>query len=125
MASPDALEWLIACEEGMGTFKEVDDFDVVPRSKGRKAIGTKIATQGFTQVEGTDHNQTFATTSPLHAVLVLDAKHDLEVRQDKRLAPRVTRQVQGSHGHMPPWLWGRVGVAAVPAYTTDYSFSLW
>jgi len=79
MASPDAAEWLTACEEEMRTWKDLDVYDVVPRPKGCKIIGSKwvfrvkwgpngsiqkhkarIVAQGFTQVEGVNFDQTFA-----------------------------------------------------------------
>ena len=33
-ASPDAAEWLAACQEEMRTWKDLDVYDVVPRPKG-------------------------------------------------------------------------------------------
>jgi len=103
MASPDVLEWLAACEEEMCTWKDMDVYDVVPCPKGRKVIGSKwvfhikqgpdgsilkhkarIVTQGFTQVEGVDFDQTFAPVaqfSSLCPVFALATEHDLKVHQ--------------------------------------------
>jgi hypothetical protein len=103
MASPDAVEWLAACEDEMRTWKNLDVYDIVPQPKGRKVIGSKwvfrvkrgpdrsiqkykarIVAQGFTQVEGIDFNQTFAPVakfSSLHTVFTLAAEHNLEVHQ--------------------------------------------
>ena len=103
MASPDAPEWLAACEEEMRTWKDLDVYDIVPRLKGRKVIGSKwvfrvkrgpdgsiqkhkarIVAQGFTQVEGIDFDQTFAPVakfSSLRTVFALAAEHDLELHQ--------------------------------------------
>ena len=142
MTSPDALEWLAACEEDMGMFKEMDNFNVIPQSKDRKAIGIRVVTQ----VEGVDYNQTFAPVAKFsHAALVLavvftylnlKVKEDIYMelppdlhshwgpssqRADKGLTPRVAWQVQGSHGCTLPRLRGCVGVAAAPAYTTTFS----
>jgi hypothetical protein len=103
MASPDAAEWLATCEEEMRTWKDLDIYDVIPRPKGRKIIGSKwvfcvkrgpdgsiqkhkarIVAQGFTQVEGVNFDQTFAPVakfSSLRTVFTLAAKHDLELHQ--------------------------------------------
>jgi hypothetical protein len=103
MASQDAVEWLATCEEEMQTWKDLDVYDVVPRPKGRKVIGSKwvfcvkqgpdgliqkykaqIVAQGFTQVEGIDFDQTFAPVakfSSLCTVFALAAKHNLELHQ--------------------------------------------
>jgi hypothetical protein len=78
MASPDATKWLAVCEEEMWTWKELDVYDIIPQPKGCKIIGSKwvfrikqgpdrsiqkhkarIITQGFTQVEGINFDQTF------------------------------------------------------------------
>jgi len=103
MASLDAGEWLAACEEEMHTWKHLNMYDIVPRPKGCKIIGSKwvfhikrgpdssiqkhkacIIAQGFTQVEGIDFDQTFtpvAKFSSLHTIFALAAKHNLEVHQ--------------------------------------------
>jgi hypothetical protein len=41
MASPDAPEWLAACEEEMWTWKNLDVYNIVPQPKGHKVIGSK------------------------------------------------------------------------------------
>jgi hypothetical protein len=103
MSSPDAAEWLAACEDEMRTWKHLDVYDIVPRPKGRKVVGSKwvfrvkrgpdgtiqkykarLVAQGFTQVEGIDFDQTFAPVakfSSLRTIFALAAEHDLEVHQ--------------------------------------------
>jgi hypothetical protein len=103
MASPDTSEWLATCEEEMQTWKDLEVYNIVPRPKGRKVIGSKwvfrvkrgpdgsiqkhkarIIAQGFTQVEGIDFDQTFAPVakfSSLQTVFALATKHDLELHQ--------------------------------------------
>ncbi len=41
MASPNAVEWLMACEDEMRTWKQLDVYDIVPRPKERKIVGSK------------------------------------------------------------------------------------
>jgi hypothetical protein len=44
----------------------------------------RIVTQGFTQIEGVDYDETFAPIAKfasLHTILAIAAKHDLEVQQ--------------------------------------------
>ncbi len=41
MASPDTIEWLVACEDKMQTWKQLDMYNVVPWPKGRKIVGSK------------------------------------------------------------------------------------
>ncbi|SRR6266851_3642416 len=103
MASPDASKWLTTCEEEMWTWKDLDVYDIVPQLKGHKVIGSKwvfrikqgpdgsiqkhkarIVTQGFTQVEGINFDQTFAPVakfSSLQTVFTLTTKHDLKLHQ--------------------------------------------
>jgi hypothetical protein len=103
MASPDASEWLAACEEEMQTWKDLEVYNIVPRPKGCKVIRSKwvfrikwgpngsiqkhkarIIAQGFMQVEGINFNQTFAPVakfSSLRTVFALTAEHDLELHQ--------------------------------------------
>src|SRR5216683_3835206 len=103
MASPDAVEWLMACEDKMQTWKQLNVYDVVPRPKGRKIVSSKwvfhvkqgpdgtiqkykaqLVTQGFTQVEGINFNQTFAPVakfSSLCTIFALAAEHNLEIHQ--------------------------------------------
>jgi hypothetical protein len=82
VASPDALEWLAACKEDMGTFKEMDNFNIVPQSKDCRAIGIRV----ITQVEGIDYNQTFMPVAKFsHAALILAVMFtylNLEVKED-------------------------------------------
>jgi hypothetical protein len=87
----------------MHTWKNLDVYDIVPRPKGHRIVGSKwvfhvkhgpdgsvqkhkarIVTQGFTQVEGIDFNQTFALVtkfSSLCTIFTLAAKHNLKVHQ--------------------------------------------
>ena len=103
MASPDTGEWLAACKKEMHTWKNLDVYNIIPRPKGHRIVGSKwvfhvkygpdgsvqkhkacIVTQGFTQVEGIDFNQTFALVtkfSSLCTIFTLAAKHNLKVHQ--------------------------------------------
>src|SRR6266851_1431459 len=78
-------------------------YDIIPRPKGRKIVGSKwvfcvkrgpdgtiqkykarLVTQGFTQVKGINFNQTFtpvAKFSSLHTIFTLATEHDLEIHQ--------------------------------------------
>jgi hypothetical protein len=103
MARPDATEWELACDDEKRTFEAMDVFEVVPRPKGRKVVGSKwvfhikrgpdgtiqkykarVVAQGYTQVEGIDYDETFAPVaklSSLRAILALAAELNLEVHQ--------------------------------------------
>jgi len=103
MASPDAAEWLAACNNKMCTWKHLDMYNVIPQPKGCKIMGSKwvfcikqgpdrtvqkykaqLVTQGFTQVKGIDFDQTFtpmAKFSLLRTIFALAAEHDLEIHQ--------------------------------------------
>jgi hypothetical protein len=124
MASPDTAEWLAACEEEMWTWKDLDVYDVVPRPKGRKIIGSKwvfrikwgpdssiqkhkarIVAQGFTQVEGINFDQTFAPVakfSSLRTVFTLAAEHDLELHQMDVKAAYLNADLKEDHYMQPP-----------------------
>jgi hypothetical protein len=41
MASPDTTEWLATCDDKMWTWKHLDVYDIIPRPKGQKIIGSK------------------------------------------------------------------------------------
>jgi hypothetical protein len=103
MASLDAVKWLVACEDKMQTWKNLDVYEIVPQPKGQKVIRSKwvfhvkrgpnrsiqkykawIIAQGFTQVQGIDFDQTFAPItkfSSLHTVFALAAEQNLKVHQ--------------------------------------------
>jgi len=103
MARPDAAMWEAACEEERKSFEAMEVFKVVPRPDHKKVVGSKwvycekrgpngsiqkykarVVTQGFTQVEGIDFDETFAPVaklSSLRAILALATKLDLEVHQ--------------------------------------------
>ena len=103
MARPDTTEWELACNEERRAFECMGVYKVVPRPNGRKVVGSKwvfcikrrpdgsiqkykarIVTQGFSQVEGIDYDETFAPVAKfasLRTILALAAKLDLEVHQ--------------------------------------------
>jgi hypothetical protein len=103
MARPDAAEWEVVCEAEHRAFEHMGVYEVVPCPKGRKVVGSKwvfcikrgpdgeiqkykacIVTQGFTQIEGVDYNETFvpiAKFASLCAILAIAAKCNLEVQQ--------------------------------------------
>ena len=103
MACPDAAEWEMACEAEKRAFEHMGVYEVVPRPKGRKVVGSRwvfrikrgpdgtvlkykarIVAQGFTQIEGVDYDETFAPVAKhtsLRVILALTAKHNLEVHQ--------------------------------------------
>ncbi len=78
-------------------------YDIIPRPKGRKIVGSKwvfcvkqgpdgtiqkykarLVAQGFTQVKGINFNQTFAPVakfSSLYTIFTLATEHDLEIHQ--------------------------------------------
>lgn len=103
MMRPDATEWEAACEAEKRVFEHMGVYEVVPRPKGRKVVGSRwvfrikrgpdgailkykarIVAQGFTQIEGVDYDETFAPVAKLtslRVILALTAEHDLEVHQ--------------------------------------------
>jgi hypothetical protein len=103
MARTDAAEWEVACEAERRAFECMGLYEVVPRPKGRKVVGSKwvfrikrgpdgeiqkykarVVAQGFTQIEGVDYDETFAPVAKfasLRAILALAAEHNLEVQQ--------------------------------------------
>jgi hypothetical protein len=103
MARPDGAAWEVACEEERDAFYRMGVFEIVPRPKGRKIVGSKwvfrtkrgpdgeiqkykarVVAQGFTQVEGIDYDETFAPVAKLTSIrtfLALAAELDLEVHQ--------------------------------------------
>ena len=103
MARPDADKWELACEDELRSFHNMDVYELVPRPRDRKVIGSKwvlrrkfgpdgsiqkykarIVAQGFTQIEGVDYDETFAPVaklSSLRTILAIAAEYDLEVHQ--------------------------------------------
>jgi len=103
MARTDAAEWEVACEAERRAFERMGVYEVVPRPKGRKVVGSKwvfrikrgpdgeiqkykarVVAQGFTQIEGIDYDETFAPVAKfasLRVILALAAEHNLEVQQ--------------------------------------------
>jgi hypothetical protein len=84
MARPDAAEWELACDDKKRSFKTMGVYEIVPRPKGRKVVGSKwvfhikrgpdgeiqkykarVVVQGFTQIEGMDYDETFAPIAKL------------------------------------------------------------
>src|SRR6267142_1765107 len=79
MVHPDAADWDAACEDEICTFQQMGVYEIVPRPKGCKVIGSKwvfwikcgpdgsvqkykarVVAQGFTQIEGLNYDKTFA-----------------------------------------------------------------
>jgi hypothetical protein len=103
MARPDTAEWDVACDNEKRAFEHMGVYEVVPRPKDRKVVGSKwvfhikrgpdgtiqkykacIVAQGFTQIEGIDYDETFAPVAKLaslHAILAIVAERDLEIHQ--------------------------------------------
>src|SRR6266850_190177 len=103
MARSNATEWEMACDDEKCSFNMMGIYEVVPRPKGRKVIGSKwvfcikrgpdgtiqkykarIVMQGFTQVEGIDYDETFAPIAKLsflRAILAIAMELNLEVHQ--------------------------------------------
>ena len=103
MAHPDAAEWELACDDEWRAFECMGVYEVVPRPKGCKVVGSRwvfrikcgpdgtiqkykarVVAQGFTQVENINYNETFAPVAKfasLHAILALATEEDLEVHQ--------------------------------------------
>jgi hypothetical protein len=103
MARSDGAAWEVACKDERDVFYRMGVFEVVPRPKGRKVVGSKwvfrtkrgpdgeiqkykarVVAQGFTQVEGIDYDETFAPVAKLSSIrtfLALAAELDLEVHQ--------------------------------------------
>jgi len=103
MAHPNATKWEIACKDEECTFERMGVYEIVPCPKDQKVVGSKwvfcikrgpdsqilkykaqVVTQGFSQVEGVDYDQTFAPVAKfasLHTLLTIAAERDLEVHQ--------------------------------------------
>jgi len=103
MACSDAAKWDVACKDKIRNFQQMGVYDVVPRPKGRKVVGSKwvlrikrgpdgqvqkykarIVAQGFTQVEGLDYDQTFAPVVKLSTfctILAIAVQQNLTIHQ--------------------------------------------
>jgi len=103
MSHLDTIDWDAACEDKMCSFDSIGIYEVVPRPKDRKVVGSKwvfrikqgpdgtvqkykahVIAQGFTQVEGLDYDQTFAPVTKFlsfHTIIALAAKHDWDIHQ--------------------------------------------
>ena len=87
MARPDAAEWEVACKDEKRSFELMGVYEVVPRPKGRKVVGSKwvfwikrgpdgaiqkykarVVAQGFTQIEGIDYDETFTPVAKLSSL---------------------------------------------------------
>jgi hypothetical protein len=103
MARPDAAQWELACMSELRAFETMGVYEVVPRPKDRKVVGSKwvfrikrgpdgsiqkykarIVAQGFTQIEGIDYDETFAPVAKLaslRVILAIAAEKNLEMHQ--------------------------------------------
>ena len=103
MSRPDTAEWEAACEDEHCAFERMGVYEVVPRPKDRKVVGSKwvfhikwgpnnsiqkykahIVAQGFTQIEGIDYDETFTPVAKLASlciILALANEYNLEVHQ--------------------------------------------
>ena len=103
MSRPDAAQWKAACAEELQAFVKANLYDEVERPTGRRVIGctwafrtkkgphgeierykARLCAQGFSQVPGVDFTETFASVAKFASIctlLLLAAKHNLEVHQ--------------------------------------------
>jgi Reverse transcriptase (RNA-dependent DNA polymerase) len=103
MARPDAADWEMVCDAERRAFESMGVYDIVPRPKGRKVIGSRwvfcikrgpdgailkykarLVAQGFTQIEGVDYDETFAPVAKLaslRVIMAMAAERDLELHQ--------------------------------------------
>jgi len=103
MVCSDAAKWDVACEDEIRNFQQMGVYDIVSQPKGHKVVGSKwvlhikrgpdgqvqkykarIITQGFTQVEGLDYNQTFAPViklSTFRTILAIAVQQNLTIHQ--------------------------------------------
>jgi len=103
MVCSDAAKWDVACKDEICNFQQMGVYNVVLWPKGRKVVRSKwvlcikcgpdgqvqkykacIITQGFTQVEGLDYDQTFAPVVKLStfcAILAIAVQQNLTIHQ--------------------------------------------
>jgi len=103
MVHSDATEWDAACKDEICNFQQMGVYDIVLQLKGCKVVRSKwvlhikcgpdsqvqkykacIVTQGFTQVEGLDYDQTFAPVvklSTFRAILAITVQQNLTIHQ--------------------------------------------
>jgi hypothetical protein len=103
MSRPDVAEWEVACQAEMRSFKHMHIYEVAPRPKNKNIVGSKwvfhikwgpngailkykarVVTQGFTQIEGINYDETFAPVTKLaslRTILAIAAELNLEVHQ--------------------------------------------
>jgi Reverse transcriptase (RNA-dependent DNA polymerase) len=103
MSCLDTAQWEAACKDKMHSFESMGIYEIALCPKDCKVVGSKwvfqikwgpdgsiqkykvcIVTQGFTQVEGLDYNQTFAPVAKFNsfrAVLAITAKHNWDIHQ--------------------------------------------
>jgi len=103
MVRSDATEWDAACKDKIHNFQQMGVYNIVLQPKGCKVVGSKwvlcikhgpdgqvqkykahIITQGFTQVEGLDYDQTFAPVIKLStfcAILTIAVQQNLTIHQ--------------------------------------------
>jgi hypothetical protein len=96
-------DWYMAMNEQYCSLMANDTWDLVPLSKGRKLVKSKwvyrtkyasygsveiheaqLLSKGFSQVEGIDYNETFASVTKMNSiclVLSLASSHKWEVHQ--------------------------------------------
>ena len=103
MSWEDHNEWIKACTAELEVLKKFGVFEEVPRPKDHKIVGSKwvfrmkhgpngqieqykarVVTQGFSQVEGIDYNETFMPVTKFNSIrllLALAACYDWEIHQ--------------------------------------------
>jgi len=103
MHSDRAAEWSQACAEEFASLKEKNVWTVVPLPPGRKVVGSRwvfdvkrdnagvvtrykarFVARGFSQIEGIDFFETFASTAKFPSIRILlsyAAHHDLAIQQ--------------------------------------------
>ena len=100
--SPHATDWKRAMEEELESLKENDTFEITMQPEGKNLVGGKwvytvkensegsetfkarYVAKGYSQVEGTDYQETFAPTANIASIRVLmqmAVQHDLSVHQ--------------------------------------------
>jgi hypothetical protein len=103
MCSEDASKWEAAMQEEYGSLMANGTWELVPLPKDRKSVGCKwvfrtkkvasghivrhkarLVAKGYSQVEGVDFNETFASVAKfttIRCMLAIGAAMDLEIHQ--------------------------------------------